>query len=216
MRTRSGKKIIEESESSEKPSKQLKEESEDLSHIESSEEESEEELSLPDDESDSAIKEKRMVRKRIARRMEVNKATSKQFSIKGLSDIAIKKIVDRVKAGITKLEESSMEISKYLKTRKLPFNFMTGKAGELPNSSRKTESKHKHNLRSSSKASKDSMSPSKRRSSQLVETVKEEDMEGATIYQPKGIKNCVLKDFQVEGLNWLIDIYNLKVSGTPF
>ena len=59
------------------------------------------------------------------------------------------------------------------------------------------------------------LSNSKRRSQSLKEEEENEDSIKHQIlpYQPRGIKNCTMKDYQIKGLNWMIDLHECQANG---
>ena len=59
------------------------------------------------------------------------------------------------------------------------------------------------------------LSNSKRRSQSSNEEEENEDRIKDQIlpYQPRGIKNCTLKDYQIKGLNWMIGLHEYQANG---
>lgn len=117
-----------------------------------------------------------------------------------------------------RMEKMSSVLSNYLKSRKEFFNFWKE---EKATDSKIAPKSGKKELRSTSKNNRRSISrnsdgtDSKRRSATLEDMEEDEEhtAQGTTIYQPKCIKNCILKDHQIEGLNWLIDIHKCNANG---
>ncbi len=119
-----------------------------------------------------------------------------------------------------KMEKYSSVLANYIKNRKEFFDFW----GEEPQSSKKVLRKDNHQAssrqqpRSVSRRSGNSEGPSteSKRRSLTAQDLREDEKhitEQSTKYQPNFIKNCVLKDHQIEGLNWLIDLYKCNANG---
>ncbi len=127
---------------------------------------------------------------------------------------------------IIRMEKYSENLSKYIGTRKEPHIFVDKKhhaqniestsSNKPVNNHRKRGSSSSKHKRGRSSSERSEFSDSKRKSANLEEMKEDEELTNhqTTIYQPKGIKNCILKEHQIEGLNWLIDLYSCQASGS--
>ena len=126
---------------------------------------------------------------------------------------------------IERIEQFSKNLNTFIKQRTEPFRFDTAdaKSENAENQkSFKSTSRHRSKVgskeRGSSKSKrKDSeeFQSSKRKSASLKELEEEEESIKHQVlpYQPKCIKNCIMKDYQIRGLNWMIDLYECQANG---
>jgi superfamily II DNA/RNA helicase len=139
---------------------------------------------------------------------------------------AVKKAANRQQIFDT-MQKTSSALVQYIKSRKEPFRF-TGEYSEKGSpvkSSRDKRSATKSRLKSTKKSGQETSSKkvlrrlssdSKRRSNSQADMKLDQEMVevgAASIYQPKSLKNCVLKEHQIEGLNWLIDLHKCNANG---
>lgn len=127
------------------------------------------------------------------------------------------------KKALDQIENYCSNLLKYMKMRKEPYKF-NHESISSSSSKRKFRRISRNQKRideeiSESKGSRSSFnqnSNSKRKSAQN-EVEKELDksllLNDTIIYQPSLLKNCILKDYQIEGLNWMIDLHTSKANG---
>lgn len=140
-----------------------------------------------------------------------------------------------------RMEKLSADLNNYLKTKKAPQIFQgqlsnrsvpagsAMKPSQNPTSAAKARADNKdaagqprHSARRVSpgriedeNSQSRAFSDSKRKSANMTEIQKdlEEVSKQINIYQPKLIKNCIMKEHQIWGLNWLIDLHTLHSNG---
>ena len=143
------------------------------------------------------------------------------------------------KKAFERMEKLSADLSNYLKQKKTPFVFQGNQSQRnLMNSTSKLSARtlgstSSHNkapseanlsklsLRKDSNQMQDegsqsrAFSDSKRKSANLAEVQQDIELvsQQINIYQPKLIKNCTMKEHQIWGLNWLIDLHTLNSNG---
>lgn len=125
---------------------------------------------------------------------------------------------EEMKQIFEKMEKYSSVLANYIKNRKEFFDFWKGDHDSPKKVHRKDQShaSSKQSNRSASRMSGNSEGTESKRRSLTAQDLKEDEkhiLEQSTKYQPKFIKNCVLKDHQIEGLNWLIDIFKCNANG---
>ena len=117
-----------------------------------------------------------------------------------------------------KMEKYSAVLTNYINKRKEFFDFWKETEQSPVKALRKNHdgASRKHSNRSSSRRSGNSEGTESKRRSLTVQDLKNDEkhiLEQSTKYQPTLIKNCVLKDHQIEGLNWLIDLFKCNANG---
>ena len=136
----------------------------------------------------------------------------------------------KARESIDRMEKFSASISEYLKQRREPFKFAAPPAdaeptqkpstGQVAASSSRRKSMNKlsasryQNRDPSTERNKD-FSSSKRKSANLDQLAEDENsiIQQTLPQQPKSIKNCVMKEHQIKGLNWLIDLHECDANG---
>ena len=108
----------------------------------------------------------------------------------------------KVREGLKKMEATSNHLKEFINSNKEFFNFYYGSSDVVQE---EPQVRKAGNAKKNKKESK-----RKAENKNGKGEAKEED---CLVFQPKLIKNCTLKDYQVEGLNWLIALHKYNANG---